>query len=460
MERPPHPPRPEPRPGADAQDHRGAAPAAARRAAAAAPGAGRRRPAGPPPPGRAPQPPPPPPPPAPQPPPPPPGASRAPAAAAGLTVRRRRRSTRASTPWLVRSPTAGRAGVRRAHDGACARLRHGPRAARAHARRRAPPRARRRPALERVVLLRLLRSRRRASAATCASASTRTSGSSGTGPAWSARDRRLVTVIDHTVPDPGRRPASLEIRHDGLWADHNVETPFDHFSLGLEAFGLTLDDPGRRVHRRASARRPRSPSTSSGSATARCSATPTAAPLRDPVPGARRDPGGRRDHRARRLRPARPLVGPARLVGQRLVLDRVPHGGRRPLPRRHHQALDRLRHRLRPGARHAAGARLRPRHRVRRPTRCSGAAGIPIARRASASTTAPSTSSPSRGRRSCASHPDGREARFPRALARFTEHGGADDGRPGLGWIEFNQPPAPASTSRPSRRPPGCRRRR
>ena len=34
-------------------------------------------------------------------------------------------------------------------------------------------------------------------------------------------------------------------------------------------------------------------------------------------------------------------------------------------------------------------------------------------------------------------HPDGREARFPRALARFT----ATDGRTGTGWIEWNQPP-------------------
>jgi valyl-tRNA synthetase len=34
-------------------------------------------------------------------------------------------------------------------------------------------------------------------------------------------------------------------------------------------------------------------------------------------------------------------------------------------------------------------------------------------------------------------HPDGRQSRFPRALSRFTEA----DGRKGVGWIEFNQPP-------------------
>jgi len=36
--------------------------------------------------------------------------------------------------------------------------------------------------------------------------------------------------------------------------------------------------------------------------------------------------------------------------------------------------------------------------------------------------------------------PDGRESRFPRALARFAEA----DGRTGVGWIERNQPPPPA----------------
>ena len=34
-------------------------------------------------------------------------------------------------------------------------------------------------------------------------------------------------------------------------------------------------------------------------------------------------------------------------------------------------------------------------------------------------------------------HPDGRAARFPRAMARVT----AADGRTGGGWIEWNQPP-------------------
>ena len=53
--------------------------------------------------------------------------------------------------------------------------------------------------------------------------------------------RRLVTVIDHEVPPPGA--PSLEIRTEGLWADHTVETPFDHMTLACEAFAVAVDDP-------------------------------------------------------------------------------------------------------------------------------------------------------------------------------------------------------------------------
>jgi hypothetical protein len=45
--------------------------------------------------------------------------------------------------------------------------------------------------------------------------------------------------------------ATLELRGNGLWADHNLEDPFVHWSVGLEAFALLLDDPaderGERV---------------------------------------------------------------------------------------------------------------------------------------------------------------------------------------------------------------------
>jgi hypothetical protein len=53
--------------------------------------------------------------------------------------------------------------------------------------------------------------------------------------------RPLVTVIDHEVALP--KAPSMEIRADGLWADHTVETPFEHMSLGCEAFAVAVDDP-------------------------------------------------------------------------------------------------------------------------------------------------------------------------------------------------------------------------
>jgi hypothetical protein len=57
-----------------------------------------------------------------------------------------------------------------------------------------------------------------------------------------APGRPLTVVTDLEVPPPSG-PSSLEIRTTGLWADHNVETPLAHVSVGLEAFGVTLDDP-------------------------------------------------------------------------------------------------------------------------------------------------------------------------------------------------------------------------
>jgi hypothetical protein len=50
-----------------------------------------------------------------------------------------------------------------------------------------------------------------------------------------------VVVRDHDVAPP--RGDLLEIRADGLWAECVCETPLDHWSLGLEAFGVRLDDP-------------------------------------------------------------------------------------------------------------------------------------------------------------------------------------------------------------------------
>ena len=52
---------------------------------------------------------------------------------------------------------------------------------------------------------------------------------------------RLVTVRDHEVPLPPGR--ALEVRASGLWTELVCETPLDHWSVGLEAFGVALEDP-------------------------------------------------------------------------------------------------------------------------------------------------------------------------------------------------------------------------
>jgi hypothetical protein len=51
----------------------------------------------------------------------------------------------------------------------------------------------------------------------------------------------LVVVRDHEVPLP--RGEQLVVRAEGLWAELVCETPGEHWSVGLEAFGVRLDDP-------------------------------------------------------------------------------------------------------------------------------------------------------------------------------------------------------------------------
>ncbi len=48
-------------------------------------------------------------------------------------------------------------------------------------------------------------------------------------------------VRDHEVTPP--RGALLEVRADGLWAECTCETEFEHWTYGLEAFAVRLDDP-------------------------------------------------------------------------------------------------------------------------------------------------------------------------------------------------------------------------
>jgi hypothetical protein len=50
----------------------------------------------------------------------------------------------------------------------------------------------------------------------------------------------VVVVHDDDVPPP--RGSQLVIRAEGLWAEFVCETPGEHWSFGLEAFGVRFDD--------------------------------------------------------------------------------------------------------------------------------------------------------------------------------------------------------------------------
>jgi hypothetical protein len=51
----------------------------------------------------------------------------------------------------------------------------------------------------------------------------------------------VVVVHDDDVPPP-RRADVLVVRAEGLWAELLCETPEEHWSFGLEAFGVRFDD--------------------------------------------------------------------------------------------------------------------------------------------------------------------------------------------------------------------------
>jgi hypothetical protein len=58
----------------------------------------------------------------------------------------------------------------------------------------------------------------------------------------------FVVVRDDAVPRP--RGRALEVRADGLWTEMTCETPGEHWSFGLEAFGLRVDDPAETIGER------------------------------------------------------------------------------------------------------------------------------------------------------------------------------------------------------------------
>ncbi len=67
----------------------------------------------------------------------------------------------------------------------------------------------------------------------------------GVGWYWAAlvgEGRPYLLVRDLEVPLP-RLAASREVRSEALWADLNCETPFEHWSFAMEAFGVAMDDP-------------------------------------------------------------------------------------------------------------------------------------------------------------------------------------------------------------------------
>jgi hypothetical protein len=57
--------------------------------------------------------------------------------------------------------------------------------------------------------------------------------------------RPLVAVRDHDVALPTGR--GLEVRAEGLWAELTCETPFEHWTVGMEAFGVALESAAEAV---------------------------------------------------------------------------------------------------------------------------------------------------------------------------------------------------------------------
>jgi hypothetical protein len=54
-------------------------------------------------------------------------------------------------------------------------------------------------------------------------------------------DLGVVVVRDDAVPPP-QRDDVVVVRAEGLWAELLCETPGEHWSVGLEAFGVRFDD--------------------------------------------------------------------------------------------------------------------------------------------------------------------------------------------------------------------------
>lgn len=54
-------------------------------------------------------------------------------------------------------------------------------------------------------------------------------------------DRPLVLVVDDELPLPAA--PNLEVRSSGIWTDLIPQVPLVHYTVGLEAFGVGIDNP-------------------------------------------------------------------------------------------------------------------------------------------------------------------------------------------------------------------------
>jgi hypothetical protein len=240
--------------------------------------------------------------------------------------------------------------------------------------------------------------------------------------------RPLVTVIDHEVALP--KPPSLEVRADGLWADHTVETPFEHMSLGCEAFAVGVDDPAEVY------------------GDLRGDRVPFGLDLEWETDGGVYPWVGTTRYEVPCTVHGQILVGDETIdfdgIGQRDhswgVRDWWSFGwvwtaGALTDGTRFHTAKIRI-----PGIDFAPGYVQAPGGALEQIARCDAAEslgphGFPVTASAVVGqldlAIEPVAFSPV-----LLTAPDGRTSRFPRALCRFT----ASDGRTGVGWTEWNQP--------------------
>ena len=55
------------------------------------------------------------------------------------------------------------------------------------------------------------------------------------------RDRKTILLVDHDIDMP--KPDSLEIRAPEFWANHTIIEPLEVFDCALESYGLVIDSP-------------------------------------------------------------------------------------------------------------------------------------------------------------------------------------------------------------------------